>query len=77
MKFSVINRKIVAILPYTCVVSHFGEFMFIKHGDGKILNVVDGDALTDEQKNAVKKVSKELVKQSDETDATSKKKQGN
>lgn len=51
--------------------------MFIKHGDGKILNVVDGDALTEEQKNAVKKVSKELVKQSDENDATSKKKQGN
>jgi hypothetical protein len=51
--------------------------MFIKHGDGKILNIVDGDALTDEQKNAVKKVSKELVKQSDETDASAKKKQGN
>lgn len=51
--------------------------MFIKHGDGKILNVVDGDALTEEQKNAVKKVSKELVKQSDETDASAKKKQGN
>lgn len=51
--------------------------MFIKHGDGKILNVVDGDALTEEQKNAVKKVSKELVKQSDEADVSSKKKQGN
>jgi hypothetical protein len=59
------------------VVSHFGEFMFIKHGDGKILNIVDGDALTDEQKNAVKKVSKELVKQSDENNDSSTKKQGN
>ena len=51
--------------------------MFIKHGDGKILDIVDGEALTEEQKKAVKQVSKELVKQSDETDTSSKKKQGN
>ncbi len=51
--------------------------MFIKHGDGKILNVVDGDTLTEEQKNAVKKVSKEFVKQSDdESTDSSKKKSG-
>ena len=52
--------------------------MFIKHGDGKILDIVDGEALTEEQKKAVKQVSKQIVKQSDdETDASAKKKQGN
>lgn len=51
--------------------------MFIKHGDGKILDVVDGDTLTEEQKKAVKQVSKQLVKESDENDVSSKKKQGN
>jgi hypothetical protein len=51
--------------------------MFIKHGDGKILDIVDGEALTDEQKKAVKQVSKQLVKESDDSDASSKKKQGN
>lgn len=50
---------------------------FIKHGDGKILNVVDSEALTEEQKIAVKKVSKEFVKQSeDETTDSLKKKSG-
>lgn len=51
--------------------------MFIKHSDGKILNVVDSEELTEEQKLAVKKVTKELVKQSDESTHTSKKKLGN
>jgi hypothetical protein len=52
--------------------------MFIKHGDGKILNVVDSEELTEEQKQAVKKVSKELIKQSDESaDSSTKKKLGN
>ena len=50
--------------------------MFIKHGDGKILNVVDGEELTDAQKKAVKDHSKELVKQSDESSDSSKKKSG-
>lgn len=50
--------------------------MFIKHGDGKILNVVDGEELTDAQKKAVKDRSKELVKQSDESSDSSKKKSG-
>ena len=51
--------------------------MFIKRGDGKILNVVDGDNLTEEQKNAVKDVSKEIVKESDESsDSSTKKKSG-
>lgn len=50
--------------------------MFIKHGDGKILNVVDGEELNEEQKKAVKDRSKELVKQSDEATDSSKKKSG-
>lgn len=50
--------------------------MFIKHGDGKILNVVDGEELTEEQKKAVKDRSKELIKQSDELSDSSKKKSG-
>lgn len=50
--------------------------MFIKHGDGKILNVVDGEELTDAQKKAVKDRSNELVKQSDESTDSSKKKSG-
>jgi hypothetical protein len=50
--------------------------MFIKHGDGKILNVVDGEELTEDQKKAIKDRSKELVKQSDETTDSSKKKSG-
>jgi hypothetical protein len=47
---------------------------FIKHGDGKILNIVDSEELTEEQKKAVKTVTKELVKQSDETSDSSKQK---
>jgi hypothetical protein len=50
---------------------------FIKHGDGKILDVVDSEELTAEQKKAVKKVSKEFVKQSDEsTDSSVQKRSG-
>lgn len=51
---------------------------FIKHGDGKILNVVESESLTEEQKTAVKQVSKEFVKQSenDETTDSLKKKSG-
>lgn len=50
--------------------------MFIKHGDGKILNVVDGEELSEEQKKAVKDVSKKFVKQSDESTDSSQKKSG-
>lgn len=50
--------------------------MFIKHGDGKILNVVNSEELTEEQKKAVKDVSKKLVKQSDELTDSSQKKSG-
>lgn len=47
--------------------------MFIKHGDGKIVNVIDEEKLTEEQKKSVK----ESVKQSDnKTDASQEKKSG-
>jgi hypothetical protein len=56
----------------------FGENMpFIKHGDGKIVDVLDENDLTAEQKIAVKKMSEQLIKQSDEeTDASKVKKSG-
>ncbi len=77
MKFSVFGPQNCSnITLYLCGLP-FGEFMFIKHGDGKILDVVDGESLTEEQKKAVKQVSKQLVKESDENDVSSKKKQGN
>jgi hypothetical protein len=77
MKFPV-HLEIVAILPYNCVVSSRREYMaFIKHGDGKIIDVLDENALTDEQKKSVKKMSGQLVKQSDEsTDSSQTKKSG-
>jgi hypothetical protein len=49
---------------------------FVKHGDGKIVDVLDENALTEEQKQAVKKMSKEFVKKSDETTDSSQKKSG-
>lgn len=45
--------------------------MFIKHGDGKIVTVLDEDELTEEQKKAVHDASKKLVKQSDQKSDTS------
>lgn len=44
--------------------------MFIKHGDGKIVAVVETEELTDEQKKAAKNISASKIKQSktDETD---------
>ena len=45
--------------------------MFIKHGDGKITDIVEVDELTDEQKQAVKKMSKQIVKESDKSTDTS------
>jgi hypothetical protein len=50
--------------------------MFIKHGDGKIVSVFDEEQLTDEQKKAVKDMSKQVVKQSDKTDSSDQKKSG-
>lgn len=51
---------------------------FIKRGDGKILDIIDENALTDEQKKAVKKISKEFVKQSENesADSSNRKKSG-
>lgn len=49
--------------------------MFIKHGgtDGKIVGIHEEEQLTDEQKKAVKKMSEQLVKQSEDTDPSQKK----
>jgi hypothetical protein len=48
--------------------------MFIKHGDGKIVSVIDEKELSDEQKESAKK-SLEQVKQSN-TDTSQQKKSG-
>lgn len=48
--------------------------MFIKHGDGKIVSVMDEEELSEEQKKVAKK-SLEQVKQSN-TDASQQKKSG-
>lgn len=50
--------------------------MFIKHGDGKIVGVVEPDKLTDDEKKAVKQVTEKIVKESDESDTSKKKKSG-
>jgi len=51
--------------------------MFIKHGDGKIMTVIEEDELTDAQKKSSKDLSKQMVKQSDQnTDASNEKKSG-
>lgn len=51
--------------------------MFIKHGDGKIVSVLDEEELTDAQKKAAKDLSKVVVKQSDaNADASEMKKSG-
>lgn len=53
--------------------------MFIKHGDGKIMSVIEEEELTDAQKKAAKDLSKVVVKQSDantEADASETKKSG-
>lgn len=38
--------------------------MFVKHGDGKIVSVLDEDQLTEEQKKALKDMSKKQIKTS-------------
>jgi len=52
--------------------------MFIKHGDGKIMTVIDEEELTDKQKKAVDDLSKKLVKQSynDRADSSTEKNSG-
>lgn len=50
--------------------------MFIKHGDGKIVSVVDEDELTEVQKKATKDLSKKPVQSGDKADTSSQKKSG-
>jgi hypothetical protein len=52
---------------------------FIKRGgiDGKIINIIDGDDLTEEQKKSVKKISKELIKQDELVNSSKQEKLGN
>jgi hypothetical protein len=51
--------------------------MFIKHGDGKIMTVLEEEELTEDQKKAAKDLSKQMVKQSDQgTDTSEVKKSG-
>jgi hypothetical protein len=50
--------------------------MFIKRGDGKIVSVLEEEELTDEQKKAARDLSKQVIKQSDNTDASDTKKSG-
>jgi len=46
--------------------------MFIKHGDGKIVSIMSGEELSEEQK----KVAKDSLKQIEKTDNSGKKDQG-
>ncbi len=48
--------------------------MFIKHGDGKILSVVETDEMTEEQKKAARNLVKKTVKTGDDTATSSEKK---
>ena len=50
--------------------------MFIKHGDGKIVSVLDEEDLTEDQKKAVKDLSKQVVKVSDDKSSSELKKSG-
>jgi len=51
--------------------------MFIKHGDGKILSVVETEEMTDAQKKAAKDLSKKGIKTSaEEADPSEMKKSG-
>ncbi len=53
-----------------------GEQMFIKHGDGKIISVVEDEGMTEQQKKAARDLSNKVVKQSEETDTSEVKKSG-
>lgn len=59
------------------ILSHFWRAnMFVKHGDGKILSVVDTEEMTEEQKKAAQDLSKKVKTSDDETDASNMKKSG-
>jgi hypothetical protein len=47
--------------------------MFIKHGDGKILSVVETDEMTEEQKKAARNLVKKTVKTGDAETSSEKK----
>lgn len=49
---------------------------FIKHGDGKIVSVIEEEELTENQKKAVKDMAISQVKTSDEKVSTNKKVSG-
>jgi len=46
--------------------------MFVKHGDGKIVSVLDDDELTEEQKNNLKNLVKKAKKSSENSKLGSK-----
>lgn len=50
--------------------------MFIKHGDGKIVSVVETEELTDLQKKSVKDLSNQVLKQSDDKSSSESKNHG-
>jgi hypothetical protein len=50
--------------------------MFVKHGDGKILSVVETEEMTDEQKKTAQELSKKSLKTTGETDTSDMKKSG-
>jgi len=49
---------------------------FIKYGDGKILDLVDGDDLTENQKKAVKKQQELLVEAEQQANTSKQQKSG-
>jgi hypothetical protein len=52
--------------------------MFIKHGDGKIMSVLDEEELTEEQKKKAQALSQkaQTIKESSKTDSSEVKKSG-
>jgi hypothetical protein len=50
--------------------------MFVKHGDGKIVDVLEEEELTEEQKKSAKNFNKQVVKQSEQTDSLKNKNSG-
>ena len=67
-------KRIIAIIPYNncayCDSLRRRVKMFIKHGDGKIMTVLDEEELTEQQKQSVSDLSKkQLTKQSEDDSA--------
>lgn len=50
--------------------------MFIKHGDGKIVSVLEEEELTEQQKKAVKDLSNKVVKLSNDKSSSDLNKSG-